>query len=207
MYCYKVVTGTGTAWADVNYIGMDNETTDYGAVLDALIDSKALKGERLYTFDEVEEMGLNEDEYISGGNNGLCLIHYGEFQIFPAGHPTLDMLNSGNMGNIGVDNEIQVESDHLNFEFNTCFDVDAFFGTETENTEDWVNLYADYYPEDKRIEVTYIIDSPDGDESHTYNPTETEKQFLLELMEAKVRDLDFYDLDDMWRKETAYDRD
>ncbi len=207
MYCYIVVTGTGTAWADVNYIGMDNETTDYGAVLDALIDSKALKGERLYTFDEVEEMGLNEDEYISGGNNGLCLVHYGEFQIFPVGKPTLDMLNSGNMGDIGVDNEIQVESDHLNFEFNVCFDVDAFFGTKTEDTEDWVNLYANYYPEDKHIEVTYVIDSPDSDESHTYNPTEAEKQFLLELMEKKVRDLDFYDLDDMWRKETAYDRD
>ena len=62
---------------------MDDSTTDYQSIIDALIDQMESEGNTgyLYTLDEVEEEGWNEDEYVIGGNHGLALYHGGNLHI------------------------------------------------------------------------------------------------------------------------------
>lgn len=84
MVTYKVVYGMfGNFGGFTETVIVDDITTDYGAILDMAIDQKVERGDmrNLYTIDEVEEMGLNEDEYVIGGNEGLALVHNGNFMI------------------------------------------------------------------------------------------------------------------------------
>lgn len=84
MVTYKVVYGLfGNFGGFTEDVIVDDITTDYGAILDMAIDQKVERGDmrNLYTIDEVEEMGLNEDEYVIGGNEGLVLVHNGNFMI------------------------------------------------------------------------------------------------------------------------------
>ncbi len=84
MVTYKVVYGLfGNFRGFTETVIVDDVTTDYGAILDMAIDQKVERGDmrNLYTIDEVEEMGLNEDEYVLGGNEGLALVHNGNFMI------------------------------------------------------------------------------------------------------------------------------
>lgn len=87
---YEVMYGNGTAWMSTEIVEMDERTTDYGAILDKAIDQieeregladPLHKLSCLMTLDEVEKEGLNEDEYVVGGNHGLALVHYGNFTI------------------------------------------------------------------------------------------------------------------------------
>lgn len=71
-------------------VPMDDETSDYQAVLDACIDMKEARGDKdLYTMDEVEAEGWYEDEYVTGGNRGLALYTGGNFNIEPIGRGKL----------------------------------------------------------------------------------------------------------------------
>lgn len=84
MVTYKVVYGVfGNFGGFIEDVIVDDITTDYGAILDMAIDQKVERGDmrNLYTVDAVEEMGLNEDEYVIGGNEGLALVHNGNFAI------------------------------------------------------------------------------------------------------------------------------
>lgn len=80
---YEVMYGNGTAWMSTEIVEMDERTTDYGAVLDKAIDQIEERegvGYALKHIDEAEEE-YNEDEYVVGGNHGLALVHYGNFEI------------------------------------------------------------------------------------------------------------------------------
>lgn len=80
---YEVMYGNGTAWMSTEIVEMDERTTDYGAVLDKAIDQIEERegvGNTLRYINEAEEE-YNEDEYVVGGNHGLALIHYGNFNI------------------------------------------------------------------------------------------------------------------------------
>lgn len=68
-------------------VEVEEETTDYGALIDLMIDSMESKEE---TGDFIEweqtresgnEDGYFEDEYITGGNHGLILYHGGNLYI------------------------------------------------------------------------------------------------------------------------------
>ena len=81
---YEIMYGNGTAWMSTEIVEMDERTTDYSAILDKAIDQIEERDgslSQLMTLDEVEEEGLNEDEYVVGGNHGLALVHYGNFTI------------------------------------------------------------------------------------------------------------------------------
>jgi len=77
--CYRYITKT------------DYPTTDYGALVDALIDYLKEKGHRNLLDDyEMDDNGYvtdpegNQwyaDEYVIGGNCGDVLLHYGDFRI------------------------------------------------------------------------------------------------------------------------------
>ena len=80
---YEVLYGNGTAWYSKEEVEVDEPTTDYGAILDMAIDQIEERegvGCVLLNLDEAEKQ-FNEDEYVIGGNHGLALIHYGNFEI------------------------------------------------------------------------------------------------------------------------------
>lgn len=84
-FLYRVVYGYQS-----EVVPMDDETSDYQAVLDACIDMKEARGDKdIYTYDEIEEEGWNEDEYVTGGNRGLALYTGGNFMIEPIGRGKL----------------------------------------------------------------------------------------------------------------------
>jgi len=93
--------------------------------------------------------------------------------------------------NIRISQELFMEGDHINAVIETWFDVDARFGTETADTADWLNLYADYYPADGRLEACYTLcRNEGGDESFPVELAEEETQAILEAM----RDIGLDDL-------------
>ena len=77
---YEIVYGYQMA-----IVQTDWPTTDYGALVDILIDNLEKEGVKepyLLQLDKAEEE-YNEDEYVVGGNHGLALIHNGNFNITP----------------------------------------------------------------------------------------------------------------------------
>ena len=93
--------------------------------------------------------------------------------------------------NIRINDDMLIKEDHINACLETWFDVDARFGTETADTADWINLYADYYPEDGRLEAYYTLCRNEGDdESFPVELAEEETQAILEAMrEAGLDDV------------------
>ena len=87
--------------------------------------------------------------------------------------------------NIRIDPELLIEDGYINAYVETWFDVDARFGTETADTADWINLYADYYPADGRLEAYCTLCRQEGeDESFPVALTEDETQAILDQMRA-----------------------
>jgi hypothetical protein len=68
-------------------VEVEEETTDYGAILDMAIDQIEARGETGYFLEWTETVedgnmeGYYADEYVVGGNHGLLLYHAGNFRI------------------------------------------------------------------------------------------------------------------------------
>jgi hypothetical protein len=60
-------------------------------------------------------------------------------------------------GNIRIDPELIEHEDHVNAYIEMWFDVDGYFGTDTAESDEYINLYADYYPDGERLDVYYFI--------------------------------------------------
>lgn len=93
-------------------------------------------------------------------------------------------------GELVVDRELWVndECDSINAYIESWFDVDEKFGTNTKDNPDaWVNLYADYWPDTKELQMTYFVESDVSSEQHIYSPSELDKQLVIDLIEAKCR--------------------
>jgi hypothetical protein len=90
-------------------------------------------------------------------------------------------------GNIEIDRELLIEDDHINAYVGAWFDVDARFGTQTYDTDDYVNVYANYYPETEKLEVGYTLITADGSDSDfvAVELTDSERDAILtKLREA-----------------------
>lgn len=75
---YEIVYGY-----DMGIVEVDRPTTDYGALVDILIDGLEDDGvgePYLISIDKAEQE-YNPDEYVIGGNHGLALVHNGNFMI------------------------------------------------------------------------------------------------------------------------------
>lgn len=96
MAFYRIDIGTGTAWLDSYILETDYPTTDYGTLVDELIDylasigdSRILDGNEYEWDDEYEtihpigdtDLVIYPDEFVQGGNADDVLLHYGEFRI------------------------------------------------------------------------------------------------------------------------------
>jgi len=68
--------------------------------------------------------------------------------------------------------------------------VDLRFGIATRDTSDFVNVYADYYPDSDRLVVTYIVIYSDGrnDESFEVNDlADSEREHIIRLMNEECQ--------------------
>ena len=84
--------------------------------------------------------------------------------------------------------EILVEDDHMNFVWELWFDVDKYFGTNSRETDCWLNFYTNWY-DDGHITACYVIDYPNGDikdEKWILTPEETE--FIRKKMTNRVKE-------------------
>lgn len=101
-----------------------------------------------------------------------------------------------------------VEDGYINAEFETWFDVDAVFGTDTRDDDEvWINFYANYYPETEEVKAFFIIDRPDGNEERFYKLNDKERELLKNLMEEGAIKEGYVSLDDMYDRITQeYDR-
>ena len=93
MAYYEILFGSGFYWMERYVIKTDYPTTDYGALVDCLIDYLKEKGHRNIIarenieVDDCEDGNLyyiidkDDDQYVEGGNCGDVLLHYGDFRI------------------------------------------------------------------------------------------------------------------------------
>ncbi len=96
---YEIIFGTGFYWCDRYVVKADEPTTDYGALVDCLIDHLVEKkdnsildwvgkyewsdngnGDNLVSVDDPTDI-IYSDEFVVGGNCGDVLMHHGDFRI------------------------------------------------------------------------------------------------------------------------------
>ena len=93
---YKISFGSGLAWARIFVMKTEEPTTNYGVLVDCLIDylveqkDGAILDQSEYMWNEDDNALINKDderevifsdEFVQGGNCGDVLMHYGMFDI------------------------------------------------------------------------------------------------------------------------------
>jgi hypothetical protein len=87
--------------------------------------------------------------------------------------------------NLDIDDELIIDEDHVNAYLGMWFDADKRFGLQTEGTDAYINLYADYYPENGSLNVYYILHDSDGagrEPVPVSDLTDFERETILRLM-------------------------
>ena len=87
--------------------------------------------------------------------------------------------------NIEIDErELYIEDDHINALVTAWLDVDNRFGTETHGTDDYINVYANYYPETRELEFGYTLIKADGSDCDfkAVELADSEKEAVLAKM-------------------------
>lgn len=78
------------------------------------------------------------------------------------------------------------ENDSLSFAWETWFEVDKYFGTNTREYDDrWVNFYTNWF-ENGDVRGCYEVDTDLGTTFHNWELTDEEKKFLTKKMEEYV---------------------
>lgn len=73
---------------------------------------------------------------------------------------------------------------HLEFYFETWFDVDAKFGTHTSDDDStWVNLFVNYDPDNDQLIIEYQVDSIIDSYYDYYQPTQSERELVIQKIE------------------------
>jgi len=86
---------------------------------------------------------------------------------------------------INANDGLIIDGEKINAYIGAYLDVDKRFHLETDGTDEYVNLYADYYPADGRLDVFYIHHGSDGGEIATKTVddlTDDERDVILQLM-------------------------
>jgi hypothetical protein len=93
--------------------------------------------------------------------------------------------------NIQINDELIIDEDHINASIEAWFDVDERFGTATYDTDDYINLYADFYPDTDKLSVYYTIYHADGGVSDSVAVTleSSERNAILNKMEIAGLDI------------------
>jgi hypothetical protein len=86
--------------------------------------------------------------------------------------------------NIEIDRELFIEDDHINAYIAAWFDVDQRFGTDTADSDEYINVYANYIPETDELEVGYTLIKADGSDSDfiAVELADSEREAILEKL-------------------------
>jgi hypothetical protein len=87
--------------------------------------------------------------------------------------------------NLEVDGELIMEGDRVGAYLGVWFNADRRFGIQTEGTDAYISLYADFYPADGSLGVYYILHDTDGTEREPVPVTDltgSERETILKLM-------------------------
>jgi len=93
--------------------------------------------------------------------------------------------------NILIDDDLFFEDDHINAYIAAWFDVDLRFNLQTRDTPDYINVYADYYPDEDYLTVIYIIIHNDGrndEDFEVQDLADSEREVIIRLMNEKCKE-------------------
>lgn len=79
--------------------------------------------------------------------------------------------------------DFYIEDDYVNIPYELWFDVDKYFGTNTDGDSTWVNFYT-FYHKDGSITATYEVDTDNGNDTFDWELTEVEQAFFRGMMEG-----------------------
>lgn len=95
--------------------------------------------------------------------------------------------------------EFELDKGTVNFYWETWFDVDRYFGTETADDDSaWVNMYSDYDYNTDTLTSYLCLDKDGGDERLDFVFTAEEEAFLRKRIEDTLE----CSLKDYYEKET-----
>lgn len=109
---------------------------------------------------------------------------------------------------IAIDRDMDVDCDigqEITAYIETWFDVDKKFGTDTSDDDVWLNMYAKYNPFKDTLRIECEIDKPLESEYFAYEPTESESQFIKEMIAEKIKEC--YDQTPQEFCDSAYNED
>ena len=101
-----------------------------------------------------------------------------------------------NRNNIRIDAVLEVDTDWnppcISAYIEIWFDADEKFGTHTHDRDDaWINLYAIYSPVYHTLQMEYYIETDTSvSDPIAYEPTETERKTIMEMIEEKCREVE-----------------
>lgn len=96
--------------------------------------------------------------------------------------------------------DFEVDEKWISVGYETWFDVDEYFGTDTNGNSDiWVNFYTFYY-KDGHVEAEYAIDSDTSYDMYDWKLTDKEQLFFLKLMQNYCYKLYGHGLDCLWKE-------
>ncbi len=88
---------------------------------------------------------------------------------------------------IDIEEELIINDDgvSVNAYLGTYFEPNDVLGTDIDDSGDeFVNLYADYNSESSELTMSYYVVKRDKEYSRPYNPSESEKEMIRNLMET-----------------------
>lgn len=74
-------------------------------------------------------------------------------------------------------------NDQLSFDWELYIDVDKYFGTDTRNTDGWINFYTFYHRSTDSITANFTIEWDDRSEYREWELTNEEIKYLREKMD------------------------
>lgn len=81
--------------------------------------------------------------------------------------------------------ELLIEDGCIEATYELWFDVDQYFGTDTNDDEDtWINFYTEWIPETGQVRAVVTVDSPMGTESTRFPLSCKEQEFFYRMMNA-----------------------
>lgn len=101
--------------------------------------------------------------------------------------------------NLNCCGDIFLDLDCINITYELWFDVDKYFGTETNSSDDiWVDFFTYWYP-DGNVSAVYCLDSDTDYKSYDWELTEEEKKFFLQKMEEYCKNVEDMTLEELWK--------
>ena len=94
---------------------------------------------------------------------------------------------------------LMIEDKGISLDYLVWFEVDKYFGTNTNESDKWINFYTYWFP-DGRITAEYCIDSDDGAESFAWQLTKEEEEFFRQKMEECCKKETGMELIELWTK-------